>query len=163
MIDLTAIILTKNEELNIVDCINSIKDLAKRIIVIDSFSADRTVEIAEGLGAEVRKHEFINYSKQFLYGLNETDIRTAWVLRIDADERFLSMDRAIESTTKVLCILRSPSSLACFTSGALVLMIPSACVFFLMNSTATSFVFSPAIKSTWTTAVLSFFLIRSTS
>ena len=87
MIDLTAIILTKNEELNIADCINSIKDLAKRIIVIDSFSADRTVEIAEGLGAEVRKHEFINYSKQFLYGLNETDIRTAWVLRIDADER----------------------------------------------------------------------------
>lgn len=60
MIDLTAIILTKNEELNIADCINSIKDLAKRIIVIDSFSTDRTVEIAEGLGAEVRKHEFIN-------------------------------------------------------------------------------------------------------
>ncbi len=93
MIDLTAIILTKNEELNIADCINSIKDLAKRIIVIDSFSADRTVEIAEGLGAEVRKHEFINYSKQFLYGLNETDIRTAWVLRIDADERLTDASR----------------------------------------------------------------------
>ena len=87
MIDLTAIILTKNEELNIADCINSIKDLAKRIVVIDSFSTDRTVQIAKELGAEVYEHEFINYSKQFLYGLNETDIRTTWVLRIDADER----------------------------------------------------------------------------
>ena len=63
MIDLTAIILTKNEELNISDCINSIKDLAKRIIVIDSFSSDKTVQIAKELGAEVYEHEFINYSR----------------------------------------------------------------------------------------------------
>ena len=68
MTDLTAIILTKNEELNIADCIRSIRDLARRIIVIDSFSTDRTVQIAEELGAEVHEHEFINYSKQFLSG-----------------------------------------------------------------------------------------------
>ncbi len=94
MADLTAIILTKNEELNIRDCICSIRDLAKRIIVIDSFSTDRTVEIAESLGAEVYLHEFVNYSKQFLYGLNETGIQTAWVLRIDADERLTKASRA---------------------------------------------------------------------
>ncbi len=94
MTDLTAIILTKNEELNIRDCICSIRDLAKRIIVIDSFSTDRTVEIAESLGAEVYLHEFVNYSKQFLYGLNETGIQTAWVLRIDADERLTKASRA---------------------------------------------------------------------
>lgn len=43
MADLTAIILTKNEEKNITECISSIQKLAKRIIVIDSFSTDRTV------------------------------------------------------------------------------------------------------------------------
>lgn len=93
MIDLTAIILTKNEELNIADCINSIKDLAKRVIVIDSFSSDRTAQIAEEYGAEVYEHEFFNHSKQFLYGLHETNIRTTWVLRIDADERLTDASR----------------------------------------------------------------------
>lgn len=95
MADLTAIILTKNEEKNIGLCIGSIRKLAKRIIVIDSFSEDRTVEIARELGAEVYSHEFINYAKQFLYGLNEMNIRTTWVLRIDADER-LTKESAAE-------------------------------------------------------------------
>lgn len=87
MADLTAIILTKNEELNIEKCISSIGYLAKRIVVIDSYSTDDTVKIAKSKGAEVYQHEFINYSKQFLYGLQETQIETKWVLRIDADER----------------------------------------------------------------------------
>lgn len=95
MADLTAIILTKNEEKNIGLCIGSIRELAKRIIVIDSFSEDRTVEIARELGAEVYSHEFINYAKQFLYGLNEMNICTTWVLRIDADER-LTKESAAE-------------------------------------------------------------------
>ena len=94
MTDLTAIILTKNEELNIENCINSIRNLAKRIIVIDSFSTDQTIEIAKKLGAEVHQHEFMNYSKQFLYGLNSFDIDTTWVLRIDADERLTDASRA---------------------------------------------------------------------
>ena len=94
MTDLTAIVLTKNEELNIADCLDSIRDLAKRIVVIDSFSTDRTIEIAKEKGAEVYQHEFINYSKQFLYGLNETNIQTKWVLRIDADERLTDASRA---------------------------------------------------------------------
>lgn len=94
MTDLTAIVLTKNEELNIADCLKSIKPLAKRIVVVDSFSNDRTVEIAKEFGADVYQHEFINYSKQFLYGLNETAIDTKWVLRIDADERLTDASRA---------------------------------------------------------------------
>ena len=94
MTDLTAIVLTKNEELNIADCLKSIKPLAKRIVVVDSFSNDRTVEIAKEYGADVYQHEFINYSKQFLYGLNETGIDTKWVLRIDADERLTEASRA---------------------------------------------------------------------
>jgi glycosyltransferase involved in cell wall biosynthesis len=87
MADLTALILTYNEEKNIEECINSIKPLAERIVVIDSFSTDRTVELAESLGAEVHKHEFINYAKQYLYGIEIAGITTKWILRLDADER----------------------------------------------------------------------------
>ena len=45
--DITAIILTKNEEVNIGDCIESIKKVVKRIVVIDSYSTDKTIEIAK--------------------------------------------------------------------------------------------------------------------
>lgn len=84
--NITAIILTKNEELNIERCIRSLGDLPERIVVVDSGSTDRTREIASGLGAEVYDHPFKNYAAQFNWALERTDIRTAWVYRIDADE-----------------------------------------------------------------------------
>lgn len=59
--DITAIILTKNEEVNIGDCIESIKKVVKRIVVIDSYSTDKTIEIAKKYGAEVYQHSFENY------------------------------------------------------------------------------------------------------
>lgn len=88
MADLTAIILTKNESKNITECINSIENLAKRIVVIDSGSDDNTVELAKDLGVDVYIHPFENYARQFNWGLDNTNISTKWVLRIDADERF---------------------------------------------------------------------------
>lgn len=95
MLDLTAIILTYNEEKNIEHCINSIKGIAKRIVVIDSFSTDKTVELAEQLGAEVFQHEFVNQAKQYIYGVEVADIKTKWIFRIDADER-LTVESAKE-------------------------------------------------------------------
>ena len=88
MVDLTAIILTKNESKNIVECINSIKNLVKRIVVVDSGSDDNTVELAKEFGADVYVHPFENYARQFNWALDNTNISTKWVLRIDADERF---------------------------------------------------------------------------
>lgn len=90
MVDITAIILTKNEETNIKACIDSIDGFAKRIVVIDSGSSDNTVDIANSLGADVFSHPFENYSLQFNWGLDNTSINTKWVLRLDADERFTS-------------------------------------------------------------------------
>ena len=87
MADITVIILTYNEEKNIEDCIRSVKDAAKRIVVVDSFSSDRTEEMARSLGAEFVQHEFIDQAKQFIYALDNIDISTKWVLRLDADER----------------------------------------------------------------------------
>lgn len=85
--DITAIILTKNEEVNIVDCIDSISKIVKRIIVIDSYSTDNTVELAKTAGAEVYQHPFENYARQYIYGVKIANTDTVWTLRIDADER----------------------------------------------------------------------------
>lgn len=96
--DITALILTKNEEVNIEDCIRSIITTVKRIVVIDSFSTDKTVEIAKRCGAEVYQHPFENYAKQYIYGVQIANITTIWTLRIDADER-LTPDSAYELET----------------------------------------------------------------
>ena len=93
MADITAIILTKNEEVNIGDCIKSIRGIVKRIVVVDSFSTDRTVEIAKAEGAEVYQHKFYNYAKQYMYGVEVAKADTVWTLRIDADERLTEEDR----------------------------------------------------------------------
>ena len=88
MADITAIILTKNEEKNIEKCIRSITPIVKRIIVVDSGSTDNTVQTAKALGADVLIHELTPFlqSKQFLYAMENSDIDTKWVFRIDADE-----------------------------------------------------------------------------
>ena len=88
MADITAIIMTKNEEVNIAKCIRSIQPIVKRIIVVDSGSTDGTVDVAKDLGAEiiVNVMEPFVQSKQFLYAMEQADIRTKWVFRIDADE-----------------------------------------------------------------------------
>lgn len=93
--DITAIILTKNEEINIVDCIKSIITTVKRIVVIDSYSTDKTVELAKSCGAEVIQHEFTTHAKQYKFGVAAANITTKWILRIDADER-LTPDSANE-------------------------------------------------------------------
>lgn len=86
MIDLTAIVLTKNEEKNIRKCILSLKGTVTRVIIIDSFSTDKTVQICKELGAEVYEHPFENHAAQFNWALENSAIKDGWVLRIDADE-----------------------------------------------------------------------------
>lgn len=95
MADITAIILTKNEEINIEDCIQSIKEVVKRIVVVDSYSQDNTVELAKRSGAEVYQHPFKNYASQYTYAVQIAKIETVWVLRMDADER-LTKESAME-------------------------------------------------------------------
>lgn len=83
---IAAIILTKNEEKHIARCIGSLQDACDEIWVIDSFSTDRTCEIAEKLGAHVRQHPWKNYATQFNYAVHQCPIQAEWLWRIDADE-----------------------------------------------------------------------------
>lgn len=83
---IAAIILTKNEEIHLERCINSIKDVVDDIVVVDSYSTDDTIDIARRMGARVFQNLWKNYATQFNYGLYECGIKTDWVWRIDADE-----------------------------------------------------------------------------
>jgi glycosyltransferase involved in cell wall biosynthesis len=98
MVDATAIIMTKNEEMNIVDCLKSMQGFAKRCVVIDCGSTDKTIELAKQYGADVYFHEFEYYARQFNWGIDNCDIDTEWIIRLDADERFPEkLNREIES------------------------------------------------------------------
>ena len=87
MADITAIVLTRNEEQNLPDCLRSLQGFAKRVVVVDSGSADATCDIARAAGADVLAHPFENYARQFNWALDNAGIDTAWCLRLDADER----------------------------------------------------------------------------
>lgn len=88
MQSITAIVLTKNEELNIRRCLDSIIEHVERIVIVDSGSTDKTLQIAEELGAEIKYNPFQYYAQQFNWGIDNADITTEWILRIDADEVF---------------------------------------------------------------------------
>ena len=82
----TVIILTRDEARHIARAIESVRDVASQIWVVDSGSTDRTVEIAEALGARVLTHPWRNYATQFNWALDQLPPGTGWVMRLDADE-----------------------------------------------------------------------------
>ena len=84
MIKISAVIITHNEEHNIARCIESFKDIADEIILVDSYSKDRTVAIAQQYGAKVFYHEFVDFSDQKTYAISLASYD--FVLSIDADE-----------------------------------------------------------------------------
>lgn len=88
MLDITVIILTKDEQRHIRRCLERLKPLEpRRVIVVDSHSSDGTQDIARELGAEVIEHDWPgNQAAQFNWALDNAAIQTEWVLRLDADE-----------------------------------------------------------------------------
>lgn len=99
--NLSVIILTFNEENHIERCIKSIQLFAKEIFIIDSFSTDNTVVLAESLGAKVFQNTWKNnYATQLNWGLENCPIQTKWVMRLDADE-YVTPALANEITQKL--------------------------------------------------------------
>jgi glycosyltransferase involved in cell wall biosynthesis len=84
MISLSAVIITFNEERNLGRCLESLKGIADEIIIIDSNSTDRTVEIARAHNSKVYQHAFAGYGEQKNYA---TSMATNdWIISLDADE-----------------------------------------------------------------------------
>jgi glycosyltransferase involved in cell wall biosynthesis len=83
---LTAVILTFNEEQHLERCIASLADAASQVVVVDSFSTDATLQIAQAHGARVIQRKWVNHATQFNWALTQLEADTEWVLRIDADE-----------------------------------------------------------------------------
>lgn len=83
---IVAIILTFNEELHIQRCLERLQGVVSDFFVIDSFSSDNTVKIAESYGAKVLQHKWVNYAEQFKWGMSQVDGDADWIMRVDADE-----------------------------------------------------------------------------
>lgn len=84
MISISAVIITLNEEKIIARCIQSLIGVADEILVIDSFSTDKTVSIAASLGARVIQNPFEGYGAQKYFG--QQLATHDWILSLDADE-----------------------------------------------------------------------------
>lgn len=83
---LAVVILTLNEQRHIVRALQSVAGTASELFVVDSFSTDRTVELARAHGATVVQNPFINHAKQFQWALDNLPITADWIMRLDADE-----------------------------------------------------------------------------
>ena len=103
MLDITCIILTYNEALHIERCIRSVQRVCRKVLVVDSFSTDDTCQIAEGLGAKVVQHKYEYQSKQFNWAIDNLNIDTEWIWRVDADE--IIEDGLVEIAKKELATL----------------------------------------------------------
>ena len=83
----SVIILTRDEQANLPDCLASLEKLGAEVFVVDSGSSDRTVEIAKQSGCQVFEHPFENHAAQINWALQNLPIKTPWIMRLDADER----------------------------------------------------------------------------
>ncbi len=86
LVTISTLILTLNEEVNLPKCLDSLS-WCDDIVVFDSFSTDRTVDIARSRGARVFQHRFDNYGAQREAARTLVDYQYPWVLTVDADER----------------------------------------------------------------------------
>lgn len=84
------IILTYNEEQNIRNCLESVKVLSDQIFIVDSYSTDKTLEIAREYTDNIYQHPFEDQARQFNWALDNLPLKTEWIMRLDADERLTS-------------------------------------------------------------------------
>jgi glycosyltransferase involved in cell wall biosynthesis len=81
---ISVVIITYNESLNITRCIRSVTGIADEVIVVDSFSEDNTVQLAEKEGAIVFRHKFPGYIEQKNFAVSKAS--NDYILSLDADE-----------------------------------------------------------------------------
>ncbi len=83
-VKISVVIITLNEEKNIARCISSVEGVADEVVVVDSYSSDRTEEICRSLGARFISHVFRGHIEQKNWAINQATY--PWILSLDADE-----------------------------------------------------------------------------
>lgn len=82
---ISILILTLNEELNLPTCLSSLS-WCDDVVVLDSYSTDKTEQLAVAAGARFVQRKFDNYAAQRNFGLNDISYKYNWLLMVDADE-----------------------------------------------------------------------------
>jgi glycosyltransferase involved in cell wall biosynthesis len=104
----SVLILTKNEEKDLPDCLKSVM-WSDDVHVFDSMSTDKTTDIAEAFGAKVTRRAFDNWSSHQNWGLQNISFKYPWVFYIDADERMTP-----ELISAVQAAVKSPNGAVAF-------------------------------------------------
>lgn len=86
-VPISVIILTHNEEKNIEECLKSVYSWTEEIFILDSFSSDKTLEIAKKYTDKIYQHTFESYGHQRNWAQKNLPIIHEWVFHLDADER----------------------------------------------------------------------------
>lgn len=99
---ITATVITLNEEANIVACLESLAPVCDELIVVDSGSEDRTLELARAAGASTYTQPYLGDGPQKQFGVQFA--RNDWILSIDADER---LDEEAQAALRALDLKHS--------------------------------------------------------
>lgn len=83
---ITVLILTYNEEVNIPHALKNVMDWAHEVVILDSYSTDKTIEIAKQYGAKVFFKKFEDFSSQRKHAFKELPFEGDWIFVLDADE-----------------------------------------------------------------------------
>jgi glycosyltransferase involved in cell wall biosynthesis len=86
-LSLSILILTYNEEMNLPACLDSVREFSD-VVVLDSFSKDRTCDIVRERGARLYQRVFDDFGSQRNFALDSIEFQNRWVFHLDADERF---------------------------------------------------------------------------
>jgi glycosyltransferase involved in cell wall biosynthesis len=86
-VPLSLVVLTKNEERNLRNCLESVASLCSQILIVDSGSTDATLDIAHEFGASVVNHPFENHTRQWNWALRNLPFSCEWTLCLDADQQ----------------------------------------------------------------------------
>jgi|APSaa5957512535_1039671.scaffolds.fasta_scaffold15970_3 glycosyltransferase involved in cell wall biosynthesis len=86
MNNLSIIILTRNEEVHIKRCLESVKGFCKDVFIVDSNSTDKTMDIAKKYTANISTGDFNTFSEKLNWAIENLPIKTTWSMRLDADE-----------------------------------------------------------------------------
>lgn len=97
------VVLTYNEESNLRQCLESVKDWVEDIFVVDCYSSDKTLDIAREYTERIYTRAFTTQADQFNWALDNLPISSDWILKLDADE-YMTQELWAEIGNKLLHI-----------------------------------------------------------